>query len=129
MRRIVGPTRIFGILVLAVSLYAVWPASDYNSRLELFNPSIAPADIQRSNPVRRTIRVPYARPEPSETGPSWSRAQVRQPQIVHAAIPIYQKLLPAADNSQIAEGGYASSLYSSCSVPRASGRGPPILIA
>src|SRR5688500_18087062 len=121
MRRIVGPTRIFGILVLAVSLHAVWPASNYNSRLELFNPDIAPSEIQRSSPKRLTIRVTYARVAASETDPDRLRAEVRQQQTVYAAIPIYQKLLPEADNYRIVEDPSASSLYSSCSVPRASG--------
>ena len=129
MRRIVGPNRIFCLLVLAVSLHAVWPASDYNSRLELFNPSTAPSEIQRSSPVRRKIRVTYSPVTASETDSSWSRAEVCQPQTVHAAIPIYQKLLPATDNSQIVEDRYASSLYSSCSLPSASSRGPPRLLA
>ena len=125
MRRLGGPNRILCLLSLAVSLHAVWPASNYNSRLELFNPSIAPSDIQRSNPVSRAIRVTHARLVASEQNAISSRAHVRQPQIVHAAIPIYQKHLPAADEPRIVESRYESNLYSSCSVPRASGRGPP----
>jgi len=129
MRRSVRPNRIFCLVVLAVSLHAVWPASNYNSRLELFNPSTVPSEGEHSSPVRPTVRVTYACVVVSETDPSWLRAEVRQPQTVHAAIPIYQKLLPPADISEIAEDRSASSLYSSCSIPRASGRGPPRLIA
>ena len=129
MRRTVGPHRFFGLLVLAISLHAVWPASDYNSRLELFNPSTAPADVQRSTPVTPAIRVIQTRLAGSELSSTSPRSQFRQAQIVHAAIPIYQKLLPAADDSRIVETRYASGLYSSCSVPRVSGRGPPRLIA
>ena len=129
MRRLVGPNRILCLLLLAVSLHAVWPASNYNSRLELFNPSTAPSDIQLSNPVSRAVRVTHARLVANEASAISSRAHGRQSQIVHAAIPIYQKRLTAADNSRIVEDRYASSLYSSCSVPRASGRGPPRSIA
>ena len=75
------------------------------------------------------MRVIYAGVAASETDSSWSHADFRPPQTIHAAIPIYQRLLPAADNSQIVEDRSASSLYSSCSVPRASGRGPPRLLA
>lgn len=131
MRRIVGPNRILGLLVLAVSLHAVCPATDYNSRLELFNPTAAPADVQRSNPVTPTSRVSWTHTglASSELRASLSRPQFRKGQIVHAAIPIYQKALPAEDDSQIVEDRYAASLYSPCSVPRASGRGPPRLPA
>lgn len=130
MRRIVGPNRILGLLVLALSLHAVCPATDYNSRLDLFNPTAARADVQRSNPVTPTTRVSWTHSglAGSELRASLSRPQFRQGQIVHAAIPIYQKALPA-DDSQIVEDRYASSLYSPCSVPRASGRGPPRLTA
>jgi hypothetical protein len=129
MRRIVALKRILGLLVLGLSLHAVCPATDYNSRLELFNPTAAPADVQRSKPVAPMswVRSRYTGWSSSELRASLSRAQFRREQIVHAAIPIYQKELPAADDSQIVETRTAASLYSSCLVPRASGRGPPRL--
>ncbi len=131
MRRIVGPNRILGLLVLVLSLHAVCPATDYNSSLELFNPTAAPADVQRSNPVTPTSRVSWTHTSlaSSELRASLSHPQFRKGQIVHAAIPIYQKALPTADDSQFVEDRYASSLYDPCSVPHASGRGPPRLTA
>lgn len=130
MRRIAGPNRILGLFVLALSLHAVCPATEYNPRLELFNPTAVAADVQRSNPVTPTSRASWIQTGLASSGlrVSLSRSQFRKGQIVHAAIPIYQKALPSADASQIVEDRYESSRYASCSVPRASGRGPPRLI-
>lgn len=130
MQRVVSPNRILGLLVLALSLHAVCPATDYNQRLELFNPTAAPAEVQRSNPAPPISRVSWAQTvASSELGAGLSPSEFRSSQIVHAAIPIYQKASPVADASQPVEDPYESSLYSSCSVPRASGRGPPRLSA
>ncbi len=128
MRRILGTNRILSIFVLAVCLHAVWPATNYNSRLELFNPSTDPSETQ-SKPAARTIQVTRDRFTGSFISFTSARSKFPEPQVVHAAIPIYQKSFPAADDSQIAEDRYASNLYSSRSVPRASGRGPPRLLA
>lgn len=130
MRRIVGPNRILGLLVLALSLHPVCPATDYNSRLELFNPTAAPADVQRSSP-KTSSRTSWTHTglASSELRASLARPQFREGQIVHGAIPIYQKALPAAYESQFVEDRYESSCYASCSLPRASGRAPPRLTA
>ncbi len=131
MRRIVGPNRLLGLLILALSLHAVCPTPDYNQRLELFNPTAASADVQKSSPVTPTDRPGLHLPRlaGSDQRTSLSRPQFRKAQIVHAAIPIYQKASPAADCSRIVEDQYAASLYSSSSVPRPSGRGPPRVIS
>ena len=130
MGRIVGLNRILGLLVLGLSLHAVCPATDYNTRLELFNPTAAPADVQRSTPSASTswLRWTDKGPALSEPHAGLSRAQFRRGQIVHAAIPIYQKVLPAADDSQIVEMRTVASIYSSCFVPCAPSRGPPRLL-
>jgi hypothetical protein len=63
----------------------------------------------------------------SEVRASLSRSAFRKGLIVHAAIPIHQKPLPAAYDSRIVQDRYKSDLYTSRSIPRASGRGPPKL--
>src|SRR5687768_7658881 len=115
MRRIVGLNRILGLLVLGLSLHAVCPATVYNPRLELFNPTAAPADVQRSKPVAPIswVSLTDTGSRSSELRASLSHAQFRRGQIVHAAIPIYQKALPAADDLKIVEIRTAASLYSS----------------
>lgn len=130
MQRIVGPNRILGLLVLALSLHAVCPAIEHNPRLELFNPTAAPADVQRSNSVTPASWVSWTHAgSDSSERRAGSYAEFRKGQIVHAAIPIYQRQLPAADASQIVEDPYESNLYSSCFAPRETGRGPPCLIS
>ncbi len=131
MQRIVSNNRILGLLVLALSLHAVCPATEYTQRLELFNPTAAPADVLRSNPAPPISRVGWAQTgvASSELGAGLSPSEFRSSQIVHAAIPIYQKASPVADASQPVEDPYESSLYSSCFAPRESGRGPPCLIS
>ena len=131
MQRIAGPYRILSFLVLALSLHAVCPATDYNPRLELFNPTSSPVAIQRSQSVPPTTRVTWTETSfaISEAGADRSRPQFRQAQIVQGAIPLYQKTLPAANACQNVEDRYESSRYASCSIPCASGRGPPRLTA
>jgi hypothetical protein len=114
-------------VVLSLSLHAVWPASDYNSRLELFNPTIDPLEAQQSTAIAEPNRLilNYTRFAGSRLQSSSPRPQFNKGQIVHAAIPIYQKSLVAAAVSQIVEDAQESSLYSHRTIPRASGRAPP----
>jgi hypothetical protein len=130
MRRLAGLKRIIGLLVLGLSLHAVCPATDYNPRLELFNPSSVPGDVQRSTPATYPSGLAWSQGwAASCLRASLISPKLRKEQTVHAAIPIYQQAMLAADHLASVEVPYESCLYSSPSTPRASGRGPPNLIA
>jgi hypothetical protein len=55
MRRIVGLKRILGLLVLALSSHAVWPATVYNSHLELFTPTAGRVTFSDAIPHRLKV--------------------------------------------------------------------------
>ena len=131
MRRTLSPKGILGLLVLTLSLHAVWPAADYNSRLELFNPTVDPIEIQKSSSIAEPswLISTYTRFVGSQLKTSSPRPQFIKGQIVYAAIPIYQKALVAAVVSEIIQNRYESSLYAHSALPRAPGRAPPSLTA
>ena len=118
--------RILGPLVISLSLYAVWPAVDYDSRLQLFNEVV---DAAQAPPATQTNKVAccidlFGLNTGSPRLRRYWHANSNDPD-VQAIIPINQGVGPPVVLATLNHDFLALDLYRSGSCLRPSGRAPP----
>jgi len=118
--------RILGPLVISLSLYAVWPAAEYDSRLQLFTEVI---DATQAPPAQQTDRVSCCIDLFGLDTGSPSLRQYLHPnpidQDVQVIIPINQGVGPPVVLAILDHDFLALDQYASGSCLRPSGRAPP----
>lgn len=117
--------------MLVFVLFAVWPATDFNPRLQLLSPVAVPTFTGHSTPPPAKIIWPESNGGGEvqisvEAAPPNKRHLKRQTS-VHQTVPIYQRaLLIPADAERHEAFDYELPLYISYCISQPAERGPPI---
>ena len=118
--------RILGPLVISLTLYAVWPSTDYDSRLQLFNEVVEASEVLPANQPRTPPGCfGFLCSVRSSQSPSVSLDSNPKGQYLRAIFPVLQDVGPPAVLVRLNYDSSALSLYQPASVLRPAGRAPP----
>jgi hypothetical protein len=116
--------RILGPIVISLSLYAVWPADEYDSRRQLFNEV---AEAAQAPPVKQTNRVPCCIDlfGLDAGSPALRRQSHSNGPDVPAIMPFVHGVGPPTLLETINHDSLTPNFYDSTSHLRPAGRAPP----